>query len=760
MRIYLSLSLVFLLAVSVFAQLGTPKDLDTVGSLPILTDYESYLVSSYDRTGGNNDGFDGAYSFLRKEGSDLVIFEENGPGVIRRIWTPNRDNNAKISIYIDNPDKPAMVLNSFQDLFRGDVYPFISPFSDNSQMGAGYCYIPIGFTKYCKIVIHGQMQFYQITWDKYREGTSVKSFDTNFDSVYRADLKRAADIYSRLGQIPYVMSDSAQIKSKKTISGGKTETIAKINAGPGRLCALKLRISSKDIRAFRKTVLLIDTDDLKFSTVKSPVGDFFLDGFNQGISKSLLLGRDKFGYYSYIPMPFKDNINIKIENTSDLPVTVTSEIVWNKQVFTADTGYFFAYWHRDNPTEIIKPFSILKAKGRGKWLGVSHAMQAINVIADMGVGNFGYLEGDEIAKIDGRDDSSYHGTGTEDYFNGGWYFGEVGSTPFAGCGVYDFGSFRCLAYRLHITDPLPFQRAADISIEHGHNNEFISDYAGVTYWYGDENISFDNFDYESLIPSPIKTNGVTEAEENVVLSDIDIVNDLSGSLTYSNGKAVLGDNISVFFDVSCDGRYNLLGRLLGSGGVFLDDTIYCGDVSNNNFYTDKKLIDNKFMAKGKHSLTIKSKDNVVFDCYRLIDVDKPVEAENLKIINLNADMNVAVQNLADFGGSWSGNAQVFAMSKAVGDSYILKLPVKSGKINLSAVFTNAPDYGNIRIYVDNKFMCDINGFANSVIRSARQEIGIIKTDKNIVDIKIEVIGKDSLANGYYSGVDCFYINYL
>ncbi len=42
-------------------------------------------VSSYDRTGGNNDGFEGTYSFIRKEPAGLVIADLKGPGVGYRI---------------------------------------------------------------------------------------------------------------------------------------------------------------------------------------------------------------------------------------------------------------------------------------------------------------------------------------------------------------------------------------------------------------------------------------------------------------------------------------------------------------------------------------------------------------------------------------------------------------------------------------------------------------------------------------------------
>ncbi|MGZ5425115.1 MAG: hypothetical protein ACXWH4_11200, partial [Candidatus Aminicenantales bacterium] len=38
------------------------------------------LVSSYDRSGGNDDGFSGKYSFIRKEPGGLVIADLEGPG--------------------------------------------------------------------------------------------------------------------------------------------------------------------------------------------------------------------------------------------------------------------------------------------------------------------------------------------------------------------------------------------------------------------------------------------------------------------------------------------------------------------------------------------------------------------------------------------------------------------------------------------------------------------------------------------------------
>src|SRR5688572_24585997 len=45
-------------------------------------------LSSYDRTGGNDDGFSGKYSAVRAEPGGLVMADLAGPGVINRMWTP------------------------------------------------------------------------------------------------------------------------------------------------------------------------------------------------------------------------------------------------------------------------------------------------------------------------------------------------------------------------------------------------------------------------------------------------------------------------------------------------------------------------------------------------------------------------------------------------------------------------------------------------------------------------------------------------
>ena len=118
--------------------------------------------SSYDRTGGNDDGFAGTYSFLRKEGDKLVIAEMEGPGVINRIWTPTPTDNM-LYFYFDGQKEPGLKIK-FSDLFSGKVYPFTKPVCGN-EIGGFYCYLPITYKKSCKIVFDGpRLEFIQIQY--------------------------------------------------------------------------------------------------------------------------------------------------------------------------------------------------------------------------------------------------------------------------------------------------------------------------------------------------------------------------------------------------------------------------------------------------------------------------------------------------------------------------------------------------------------------------------------------------------------------
>ncbi|MBI3070916.1 MAG: DUF2961 domain-containing protein [Deltaproteobacteria bacterium] len=98
------------------------------------------------------------------------------------------------------------------------------------------------------------------------------------------------------------------------------------------------------------------------------------------------------------------------------------------------------------------------------------------------------LTWDEFGVVDGE--LRVAGTGTEDYFNAGWYFSAgVFDSPFAGLNFKESdataGSGRISAYRWHIlTDEINFSNSFDLRMEYGANRPELADrYASVAYHY-------------------------------------------------------------------------------------------------------------------------------------------------------------------------------------------------------------------------------------------------------------------------------------
>ena len=107
--------------------------------------------SSYDRSGGNDDGFSGKDSFLRKEGDNgLVIAELQGPGAITRFWTPTPTDDP-IEFYFDGEETPRITM-PFSHVFHGTTGPFLGPLVYEG-VGGHVSYVPLEFEKSIKVII-------------------------------------------------------------------------------------------------------------------------------------------------------------------------------------------------------------------------------------------------------------------------------------------------------------------------------------------------------------------------------------------------------------------------------------------------------------------------------------------------------------------------------------------------------------------------------------------------------------------------------
>jgi hypothetical protein len=439
--------------------------------------------SSYDRTGGNDDGFSGKYSYLRKEGDALVIAEMKGPGVIYRIWTPTPTDDM-MEFYFDGETTPRFTAK-FRELFDGSRPPFVTPIVGFGS-GGFYSYLPLPYTTSCKVLFRGpRMQFFQINYATYPEGTPVETFAPN--AVPGGDTDKARSLFGAVGQdvSGSVVAEGTALKTtrvKRSLAPGKAVTLFEAKRG-GRIAGLRVSPASTFAGKERSALLRIYWDSDKEPAVNCPVGDFFGYSWGDPAARSLLIGTNGDTCYAYFPMPFDRSARIELvsEKSGGSPVEVRAEIITADVPRKADEGKFYALWRRENPTTNGKPFTFAETRGRGHVVGV--ALQAQGSVP----GITPFFEGDDQATIDGE--LSIHGTGSEDFFNGGWYdvpgrWEERKSYPLSGCMDYLRPQGRSSAYRLFLTDAYAFHNSINLTIEHApERNDFLADYAGVTYLY-------------------------------------------------------------------------------------------------------------------------------------------------------------------------------------------------------------------------------------------------------------------------------------
>jgi D-arabinan exo alpha-(1,3)/(1,5)-arabinofuranosidase (non-reducing end) len=264
----------------------------------------------------------------------------------------------------------------------------------------------------------------------------------------------------------------------RRVNAGQTITLLDVHEA-GIIRRFWMTAYPRSVSFHRQAILRMYWDGETTPSVEVPIGDFFGVGFGEQVDyQSLPLSETSGGYNCYWPMPFHASARWTLTNLSSQAIDA---FFYNIDYTAYDSLppellQFHAQWRRENPTTPRKSYTILEATGTGHIVGTALFMQGGTDLA--------FLEGNERITIDGEAQPSVIGTGTEDYFGGGFFF-EHGpySAPEHGCLIRDAARGQISAYRWHIDDAMPFSQSIQVSIEHGNGNRVRADYSSVAYWY-------------------------------------------------------------------------------------------------------------------------------------------------------------------------------------------------------------------------------------------------------------------------------------
>jgi hypothetical protein len=447
--------------------------------------------SSFARDGSNNDGFFGTFSCLRTSPSGCVIAEDRGPGEVQSIWftRDGGDVTATGRILIEL-DGQVVVNASLQDVVNGALgAPFVAPLVSNALQTSGGVTIkvPMPYRDSMRITTQSNPYFHHVTFREFTDASGVTTFNRADAANDVVTLLRAAGTRDPK---PAQTGATTRAATVSVPAGGRV-VLADLT-GPAAVTALRLRVPDASATEAMLNGLRLQLSFDGRTTVDVPVAEFFGAGMGERTVRSLMFAMDAAagGWYSaWWPMPFRSTASIALTNTTGVAVSgVQAEITsapgtqWTAALSpTGDAGYFTVQARR---AEVVagRDWLVAQASGRGRFLGIVQTMRG------HGASRW-YLEGDERVHVDGSLTPQLYGTGTEDFYESGWYFnmGEY-SGVFTGNTAHRVATATCPGecdgtYRLMIGDGIDYTTALRFSIEHGAANDAPANYSSTAFLY-------------------------------------------------------------------------------------------------------------------------------------------------------------------------------------------------------------------------------------------------------------------------------------
>ena len=281
-----------------------------------------------------------------------------------------------------------------------------------------------------------------------------------------------------------------------------------------------------------------------------PFGDFFANCFgkrSEVISIPVCV-EDADSYNCYWPMPFRKSMKIEVLNQSkDKNINLLYyNIDWVKKTkMPKNTPYFYARYYQEYPTISGEDYVILETEGKGHYVGT---VMAVRTRSPSWFG-----EGDEKIYIDGEEEPSIWGTGTEDYFLSAWGLKKGVNTPYFGTVYFDQWGIvggHTSAFRWHLADPIVFNTQLKVTIEHfgwispdenqerqAHSwNEREDDFSSVAFWY------------QTGTPTPAPP--VPSGEDRILpnLDQIVMAKQAIDRQSFSGGNAEYQTNLDFYMD--------------------------------------------------------------------------------------------------------------------------------------------------------------------------------------------------------------------
>lgn len=477
---------------------------ETVSEWPRI-EYKAAQISSYDRRTiskdqpgwwANHDGF-GYERMENISGRDeKVLFDEDGPGAIVRIWMTTQNKTGVLRFYIDGDPEPAVTIDAYDmdrfpiDCGRALSHTHTHYVEELSGVGGNTFFLPVPYAKSCKVTLEevpgtAYPHYYHIGYRKYASDVAVRSFTIS-------EAKSLSAQITEVNETLMAPSVPASCKSVSMYVGNETVTRKlMLPDGPHAVRSVEFCLTSaEDMTDAMKNTSIVMSFDGK-ECVRCPLDCFFMAGTGMPWVSGWYCDSDgKGNARARWLMPYRHTAEIWVESTSDTPFNGEITVYTGKHEWKDNSLYFHAASRSEDGIPVNNRYdsddnldwNFADLKGRGILVG--DILTLYNHCPDW------YGEGDEKIYVDGEDFPSFMGTGTEDYYNCSWAPVVPFSTPFGGAPRADetsshgYNTFS----RTRNLDVIPFGKSLDFDLEMLSWNPGKVDYRVAIFAYGDADL--------------------------------------------------------------------------------------------------------------------------------------------------------------------------------------------------------------------------------------------------------------------------------
>lgn len=452
--------------------------------------------SGFNRRGGNPDRLDCLY----EEDGWRVVADQEGPGVVSRIWTTHDTSWRDIRVEVDGKVIFSGKANQF---FQQDILPFVKPLSEIRNNVSGrvtiekeaqgrkewaVSYVPIPF----------KTRFRYMQRDKVYANINIKVFspEVEVDSFVDADweqlkgeFEKTAAVWERMDVYGQGLKAYRRIEKSVTIppAHADAETNAEVTEITGPAIIRGIRIKMEHAEQNGDVDLRICWDDETKPAVVSPLDQ----GFGSRTHRTLVFGQSDDGWrLCFLPMPFRTRASVSLASRSSEAVDCLLELFVEENVpLPADVLYLRSCKNEGQMTkgrEFESPNLPLEDFFYHNGYTAFERQGAGHIVAYMDLFDC-QPELDEHIFIDDErtfPNNSWNGTGHEDLFDMAWGHSTV-SAPMTSGGSQDFEEVNV---KLFWNDPMTFRTAIRFNWEwafrFGVKPPRDARFASVVYWYG------------------------------------------------------------------------------------------------------------------------------------------------------------------------------------------------------------------------------------------------------------------------------------